>query len=688
MNAGDDLYQRLNVPRAATEADIRAAFRRQSRRLHPDKHLGVTAKAAANDAFSRLKEAYEILEDSKLRKVYDQFGLDAARAAQAPGLELVPFDELAQRFRSEAADGGASGPGASHGMGGTRDAYFTVLNTLEPRIDATGLVVALDDGYDWSRLANGSSGFGFQVPLAALTQVSLSTNATVYASPKNMLSFQYSLMNRPRVAGKINTDGLGESLNFPAAPLPSQRGGLVSAGEFALSLRRIFSPRSFLETAVFFPLDFRDGATFSGKLFRILSERASAALDATFGVRERGLTLALSSSRQLNARTTCNISWATGAMPGASFSLRRDAYNEFLETESSHAKSSSKQNDAGFEFAEGEKDGNSHQQDRSDAGKDDGSPVSAILRVLSPLEKVASPHVWSPVGCRFRVQLGLADASLSVALRRPIGRHAPWFKTCEPTGPGGAHIKIRSQIGLHGWEIEAGGGRRYIAADTFWSTSVAVGTHGVMMRIKIFRSGHRFQLPIILVSTTADPRIATLAAIATSSVMTAVQIFIVKPWRNKIEAAEREEAKRSRAQAMNQAKADAEASRELMHRVVDASRERENAVTQGGLLIVRAIYGLRRVVSTATPDSPSFVGREIEKEVIEVGDCVQALVEDSRVQIISSTKSTLMGFWDPTALGDEDKALRVWYRFRNVPHDCLILDSQPLELPLSTHRVL
>jgi hypothetical protein len=201
------------------------------------------------------------------------------------------------------------------------------------------------------------------------------------------------------------------------------------------------------------------------------------------------------------------------------------------------------------------------------------------------------------------------------------------------------------------------------------------------------RSGNRFQLPIVLVSTTADARVATIAAVATSALVSAIQILIVSPWRARRDAAEREEAKLSRACASEHAKAEAEASRELMRRVVLGSIERETAAPGGGLLVVRAVYGLRRVVMATDLETPSFSGREIEAEVTEVGDCIQALVEDSRVQIIASSKSIMLGFWDPTALDDDEKSLRIWYKFRGTLHDCVVSDEEPLELPLSIHRI-
>jgi Domain of unknown function (DUF3395)/DnaJ domain len=679
------LYVLLNVPANASSADIRVAFRRLSRQFHPDKHTDPVDKAAANDTFTRIKEAHEILSSDKLRRVYDAFGLDAARAAHTPGMDLVPFDELAARFRGDAQkNGGAAGAGSHVGAG--RDPYFTISNSLEPRLDATGLVAALDDGYDWVSFAeHGSAG---QVPLAILTQVSLSTKATAYLSPKNTLTLQYSLLNRPRAASAHTRP----QASFPAGPLPSRRSGLVSAGELAISLRRMFSQLMWGETAVFFPLDPRDGMTLTGKVFRSLSDRMSASLDASYGIRAGDLTLAISSSRQFDARTSANISWAAGASSGVSFSMRKEAFDEYIDPDvhstDEHTRASRGENESSRNSKEDNPMSGALANKGAAGQPREILPVSALLRILQkPLAVVVSPHVWAPVGGAVNLRMGLADASIGLTLRRPIGRATPWFEKSEPRGPGGGHLKVRAQLGIAGWELEAGGGRRYIAVDTYWSTSVAIGTHGVMLRLKLTRSGNRFQLPIVLVSTTADARVATIAAIATSSLVSAVQILVVGPWRARRDAAERDEVKRSRAYATEQAKTEAEASRELMRRVVLGSIERETSAPGGGLLILRAIYGLRRVVIAASLDSPSFAGREIVAEVTEVGDCVQALVEDSRVQIIASSKSTMLGFWDPTALDDDERALRIWYKFRETLHDCIVSDDEPLELPLSTHRI-
>ncbi|KAI0597498.1 DnaJ domain-containing protein [Biscogniauxia sp. FL1348] len=65
-----DLYAILNVPRDASHAAIRNAYRTLSRRYHPDKQS--TSSVASHDRFVWLQRAYEILYDPAKRQEYDQ----------------------------------------------------------------------------------------------------------------------------------------------------------------------------------------------------------------------------------------------------------------------------------------------------------------------------------------------------------------------------------------------------------------------------------------------------------------------------------------------------------------------------------------------------------------------------------------------------------------------------------------
>jgi molecular chaperone DnaJ len=74
-----DYYKVLDLPKNATEADIKKAYRRLAMKFHPDRNPG---DAEAEESFKEAKEAYEVLSDAQKRAIYDQHGhagIDAAR---------------------------------------------------------------------------------------------------------------------------------------------------------------------------------------------------------------------------------------------------------------------------------------------------------------------------------------------------------------------------------------------------------------------------------------------------------------------------------------------------------------------------------------------------------------------------------------------------------------------------------
>ena len=86
-----DLYARLGVKRGASDAEIKKAYRRRAKDLHPDRNQN---DPKAQDRFAELNGAYEILGDEAKRKQFDRGEIDAegkpnSRASKAwvPGWE-------------------------------------------------------------------------------------------------------------------------------------------------------------------------------------------------------------------------------------------------------------------------------------------------------------------------------------------------------------------------------------------------------------------------------------------------------------------------------------------------------------------------------------------------------------------------------------------------------------------------
>ena len=69
-----DYYDVLGVGRSADEKDLKAAYRKLAKQLHPDANQG---DAQTEAKFKELNEAYDVLKDPQKRAAYDRFGHQA-----------------------------------------------------------------------------------------------------------------------------------------------------------------------------------------------------------------------------------------------------------------------------------------------------------------------------------------------------------------------------------------------------------------------------------------------------------------------------------------------------------------------------------------------------------------------------------------------------------------------------------
>ena len=101
-----DYYKTLGVPKTASQDDIKKAYRKMARKLHPDLNPD---DASAKLKFQQANEANEVLSDPDKRKKYDAYGENWQHADQI---------EAQQRAQQQQYGGGGRGGGNPFGGGG------------------------------------------------------------------------------------------------------------------------------------------------------------------------------------------------------------------------------------------------------------------------------------------------------------------------------------------------------------------------------------------------------------------------------------------------------------------------------------------------------------------------------------------------------------------------------------------
>lgn len=125
-----DYYEALGVDRGASTEEIKKAYRKKARKLHPD----VNQASDAEDQFKLLGEAYEVLADPQKRQNYDTTGDPNGRQAGFGGAG-GGFGGFSDIFETFFGGGGADGPASRTRRG--QDSLVRVRIDLEDAVFGT-----------------------------------------------------------------------------------------------------------------------------------------------------------------------------------------------------------------------------------------------------------------------------------------------------------------------------------------------------------------------------------------------------------------------------------------------------------------------------------------------------------------------------------------------------------------------
>jgi hypothetical protein len=563
----DSYYAILNVPRDATPEEIKRAYRRLAAVFHPDKQqqqqkkagggssgggadtnttldaTTTTTSTAAQDAFARLQEAYDVLSDPAKRDTYDVYGREGLAAGLEVGPSLAGAAASAAQLRREwaAFKARAAGRERLEAAAASHRGYYMA------KLDATALV---EDPAAAAQLiaAGRAPPLPFRVIVAqhSVDVPVFGTAGTLHVQGQaalkgNLGSASLALGYRHAFGGVGGDDTSVEAT--------AVLGGLRSLLT-ATSTRRLGKYTHASVTASWQPgvgavegggvaAAFVGGkaAAARGQQPQQQQRPSLASLSAAAATAAGRAGLQLTTTRQLAAASQASLTWIVGPL-GA----------QGMAVSAVHR---------GARYAV---------QAKLELGAQAAS-VSGRLSVALP------PRLFSFSSG------GSGDGSSSSS-----SSSVP-----DNNGAGPPSVRLAARLGTSGADVELGLARRLSSVSSAYVGTQVALAGGVTLKGRYARGGQAFEFPLALTGDWRDWRCAAVSSLAPPLAALAVSRGVARPlarWR-KARRERREQGARD--EAARAARRKAEAERALLAPV--AARRARAEAEAGGVVIVEAVYG-------------------------------------------------------------------------------------------------
>mmetsp|Transcript_20320 Transcript_20320/g.37763 ORF Transcript_20320/g.37763 Transcript_20320/m.37763 type:complete len:709 (-) Transcript_20320:191-2317(-) len=465
-----DYYALLNVSRHASRDEIKAAYTRLARTLHPDKYRGAgdgalssRERSEAQELFILVDKAYKVLSNDESRKVYESYGEEGLQALYATQVEarkrpeqqlqLGTIDERGYLLREKLLGK------VQLERDLERISKFNVRGAVQLSVDGRGVLGHMfDPPSEYDEYDDGAKTLEFDWPEV--------TGCVVQQSVETALSEADNLILHGQVhtRGNMGAHSVSATYEHDFSDLTSMEASLSTATRdpFGVSLKgnRVLDQytRGSLELVM------REGGStgLSLSATRKLSDNINGALQVGFGV-EKGMVVQLTRATRFGARR---------------FRTKREQEEEFFRD---------------------------HYSNGPDGQGYNGASRTTRSRTYS-----------TDGGANYAHTMHSNANAMMFFTPGGLGLHTGWSRSFGPKSQG----KIGLKLSTSGVDLELTSSRT-LQPHTKGNVTLALGLGGVKLTVRYDRGGMRYVLPISL-----SAGLSFGAAIIGGAVPAAMDLFV------------------------------------------------------------------------------------------------------------------------------------------------------------------